>query len=238
MKLRLTAVLFLFIFVAAVAGQTPFTFNEMLAAKRVGDPQVAPDGRSIAFTIGVVNKDANRTATQIYTMRPDGSEQRQITSGDKSSSSPRWSPDGRHIAYVSGGQIWRMDADGDNKKQITNISTGASNPVWSPDGKWIAFGSEVYPECTSDDCNKKEDARVESSKVQAKVTDRLLYRHWVEWRNRKRSHVFVIPSSGGVAADFTAGDFDSPPYAASSGTDYAFSPNSKELAFLKNPDKV
>ncbi|MEP7212375.1 MAG: S9 family peptidase [Acidobacteriota bacterium] len=238
MKLRVLAVFLLFVFAAAAAGQTPFTFNEMLAAKRVGDPQVSPDGRLIAYTIGVVNKDANRTVTHIYTMSPDGSNQKQLTSGDKSSSSPRWSPDGKKIAYVTGGQVWRMEPDGDDKKQVTNISTGAGNPVWSPDGKWIAFGSEVYPECTSDDCNKKEDARVESSKVQAKVTERLLYRHWVEWRNRKRSHVFLVPSSGGIAADFTPGDFDSPPYAASSGTDYAFSPDSKEIAFLKNPDKV
>lgn len=238
MKLRLLTILFLFIFTAMATAQTPFGFSEMLAAKRVGDPQVSPDGRLIAFTIGVVNRDANRTVTQIYTMSPDGSNQRQITSGDKASSSPRWSPDGKQIAYVTGGQIWRMDPDGDDKKQVTNISTGAANPVWSPDGKWIAFSSEVYPECTSDDCNKKEDARVEGSKVQAKVTDRLLYRHWVEWRDRKRAHVFVVPSSGGIAADFTPGDFDSPPYAASTGTDYAFSPDSKEIAFLKNPDKV
>jgi dipeptidyl aminopeptidase/acylaminoacyl peptidase len=131
-----------------------------------------------------------------------------------------------------------MDPDGDDKKQVSSVSTGASNPVWSPDGKWIAFNSDVYPECTSDDCNKNEEAKAEKSKVQAKVTDRLLYRHWVEWRDRKRTHVLVVPSSGGLAGDFTPGDFDSPPYAASSGTDYAFSPDSKEIAFLKNPDKV
>src|SRR5215218_4694146 len=102
MKLRVFAALFLFCFASAAGGQTPFTFSEMLAAKRVGDPQVSPDGRLVAFTIGVVNRDANRTVTQIYTMSPDGSNQKQITSGEKSSSSPRWSPDGKYIAFVTG----------------------------------------------------------------------------------------------------------------------------------------
>ena len=70
------------------------------------------------------------------------------------------------------------------------------------------------------------------------MTERLLYRHWNEWRDKKRTHVFVVSSRGGVASDFTPGDFDSPPYGASSGVDYAFSPDSKEIAFLRNPDRV
>ncbi|MFN6964848.1 MAG: S9 family peptidase [Pyrinomonadaceae bacterium] len=218
--------------------QTAFGVNDLIGLKRVGDPQVSPDGRTIAFTIGTVDKAANRTLTQIYTMPVGGGTPRQITKGTSSSSSPRWSPDGKRIAYVTGGQIWTMEPDGDDTEQITRISTGASQPVWSPDGNWIAFLSEVYPECKSDDCNKAEDARVEASKVQAKVAERLLYRHWAEWRDRKRTHVFVVAAKGGVARDMTPGDFDSPPYAAASGVDFAFSPDSQEIAFLKNPDKV
>jgi dipeptidyl aminopeptidase/acylaminoacyl peptidase len=231
-------ILFCCLFVVSVSAQT-FTFNDLVKLRRVGDPQLSPDGRTVAFTIGEVNKAENRTLTHIYTVSIDGSNLRQITKGDKSSSSPRWSPDGKKIAFTTGGQIWTMDPDGDDRKQITRISSGAGNPVWSPDGKWIAFNSDVYPECNgNDDCNSKEDARVEGSKVKAIVTDRLLYRHWVEWRDRKRTHVFVVSSGGGNAEDMTPGDFDSPPYAAGSGVDYAFSPDSQELAVLRNPDKI
>ena len=94
---------------------------------------------------------------------------KQLTSGDSSASAPRWSPDGKKIAYVTGGQIWVMDDDGDDKEQVTKISTGAAGPVWSPDGKWIAFTSDVYPECTNDDCNRQKEEQAEKSKVKAHI---------------------------------------------------------------------
>lgn len=238
MKRTLILVLAALSFAGSALGQTAFTFDNMTAIRRVGDPQLSPDGRSVAYTVGVVNKAANRTLTHIFVAAMDGPPPRQITKGDASHSSPRWSPDGRRIAYVTGGQIWTMESDGDDPKQVTRISTGAGNPVWSPDGRWIAFSSEVFPECSSDACNKSEDEKAETSKVKAKVAERLLYKHWNEWRDRKRSHVFVISSDGGVARDLTPGDFDSPPYAASSSIDYAFSPDGREIAYLRNPDKI
>src|SRR6185436_8637523 len=103
----------------AVAQQNrPYTIEDLLKVRRVSDPQLSPDGKTVAFTIGDVNFDANRAVNQIYVMSVAGGEIKHLTSGDKSASSPRWSPDGKKIAYVSGSQIWKMDHDGDDKEQL------------------------------------------------------------------------------------------------------------------------
>jgi len=238
MKRTISILGFIALTVLASFGQSAFTVQDLLNVKRVADPQLSPDGRWVAYTVGTVDKAANKVVNQIFVMAIDGSHGRQITSSPTSSASPRWSPDGKRLAFTTGGQIWTMEPDGDHRDQVTKISTDAAGPVWSPDGKWIAFVSDVYPECTNDACNKAEDEKAGASKVKAHVTERLLFKHWVEWRDRKRTHVFVVPAKGGEARDFTPGDFDSPPVAASSSADYAFSPDGSSIVYLRNPDKV
>jgi dipeptidyl aminopeptidase/acylaminoacyl peptidase len=229
---------FVLLLTVAALAQTPFGAREMLTLKRLADPQVSPDGRTVVYTVGTVDMGANRVLNQIWSSNIDGSRARQLTTGNSSTSGARWSPDGKKLAFTTGGQIWTMDADGDDKEQVTKLSSGASGPVWSRDGRMIAFSSEVYPECSTDECNRLEDEKADTSKVKAHVTERLLFKHWNEWRDRKRSHVFVVGSGGGAARDVTPGDFDAPPYGAASGVDYTFSPDGSSIVYLRNPDKI
>jgi dipeptidyl aminopeptidase/acylaminoacyl peptidase len=213
------------------------TINDLLKVRRVGDPQLSPDGKWIAYTVTDIDKTANRGIPQIYLVPAGGGEPKLLGSGLRSSS-PRWSPDGKKIAYTSGGQLWTIDVANGETKKITNISTGASDPVWSPDGTMIAFVSDVYPECTTDDCNKQKDQQAEQSQVKARTAERLLYRHWNAWKDNKRTHVFIVQLGSGDTTDLTPGDFDSPPFSLGGPINYAFSPDSKKLAFVSNRDKV
>src|SRR3989454_8591910 len=218
------------------------TIDELLKVRRVGDSQVSPKGDLVAFTITDMSVTANKGTTQIYVVPLGGGEVRQLTNDEHSSASPRWSPDGEKLAFISArdgeNQIWTIDVSSGALKKITSLSTGAGDPVWSPDGNWLAFASDVYPECLSDACNQKRAEEKAKSKVKVHVATRLLYRHWKSWKDGTRSHIFVVSANGGETRDLTPGDYDAPPFSLRGPTDHPVSPDSKKIAFVSNHHKI
>ena len=186
---------------------------------------------------------ANKRPKQIWVVPLMGGLPRRITSDGESNERPRWSPDSKSIAFVSdrGGssQIWLMNPDGSGAKQVTNLSTEADGVIYSPDGKNLLFTSEVFPECTDDACNKQKLDAEKSSKVQARIYDSLLYRHWTKWQTKRRSHLMVVPVGGGAAKDLTPGEtHDVPPFSLGGQDDYDISPDGKEVCYAMNADPV
>jgi dipeptidyl aminopeptidase/acylaminoacyl peptidase len=216
------------------------TFDDFIKIKRVTDPQPSPDGRSIAYVVTVMDREANRGNSDIWVVPASGGEPRQLTSSPAGDMNPRWSPYGNKIAFISTRsgtpQIWMINPGGGEASQLTTLSTGASGVIWSPDGKSLAFTSSVFPDCPDDDCNKKKAEAREKSKVKARIFDTLFFRYWNTWLDGTRSHVFVIPAEGGKAVDVTPGDYDAPPLDLGGTPDYTFSPDGKEIAFVRNID--
>ncbi|PYT23963.1 MAG: S9 family peptidase [Acidobacteria bacterium] len=223
------------------AQKQPFNAQAMMQLARISDPQLSPDGHSVAFTVQTIDVASNTRPKQIYVVALDGGAPRKIADAAEH---PRWSLDSRRIAFVSdrGGssQIWLVDADGANAKQITNLATEAGGVLYARDGKSLVFTSEVYPDCGADDaCNKQKlDAEKDNNKVKARTTNTLLYRHWTAWQGPRRSHLLVIPVAGGTAKDLTPGNRDVPPFSLGGPEDYAISPDGTEVCYAVNADEV
>ncbi len=215
------------------------TIDDLITAVRVSDPQVSRDGKRIVFTRTTTALDSGKRNSDIWVVPADGSGPgRELIGGDKSENTPRFTPDGKRIAFLSSrdgaAQVYVADADGRNPKQVTNLSGGVQAPmVVSPDSKKVAFVSDVYPECKDENCNKRMRDASEKDPVKVRVLTGLPFRHWDEWRTNNRHHIFVTDIDSGETRDVTPGDFDSPTHFYEDNA-ITFSPDSRSVAFVSN----
>jgi dipeptidyl aminopeptidase/acylaminoacyl peptidase len=180
----------------------PFTFEDMMALKRVSEPVPSPDGKWVVFAAEEVDLKENTKKSHLWIVPATGGDSRRLNQSPNEEERPRFSPDGTKLIFTSKAtdppQIWMCDFDADSgalkgrPHQVTNISTGADGGIWSPDGKNIVFVSAVYPDAKDDAENKKRDEERKNSKVKAKIFTGLFYRHWNAFSEFKRSHLFVV----------------------------------------------
>ena len=125
--------------IPATRAAHPLTLDDMFALRRVADPQISPDGRSVAYVVTTVDLAKNSSAATIWLAPTEGGAPRQLTDGPKNDRHPRFSPDGKQILFESNRsgdrQLWVIDLAGGEARQLTTIATEARAGIWSPDGK-------------------------------------------------------------------------------------------------------
>lgn len=200
------------------AEKVPFSVEDLYDLDWLEDPQLSPDGRFVAYVHVRVDRLRNSYRRSIWIAPTDGSTPKRFTSGSKSDTSPRWSPDGSRLAFVSNrddekGQIYIIDLAGGEAQQLTAVLNGASAPAWSADGTRIAFLSRVneaeqaaedsdeQPEPPSSEweAKRKSEQRAyeEAQKRDPLVVTKLPYRSGTSFFDDRRSHIYIVDVPSG-----------------------------------------
>jgi dipeptidyl aminopeptidase/acylaminoacyl peptidase len=228
----------------------PITFADLMAMKRVSDPQISPSGKWVLFSVTDVSLEKNTKTNHLWAVPLDGSaKEHQLTTGDGESNG-RFAPDGKTIALSMKDQIYEMPWDDAAGKvgdpvQVTNVNGGADGAIWSPDSKRLLFTVDVYPECSDlgdwskeDACDADKQKAADASPVKAQIWDSLLYRHWDHFTGKRRSHIAVVDADGHNLRDLTlrsaVGDAETPTFSLGGPLGYAWAPDSHEIAYVTN----
>jgi len=228
---------------AAADDQRAFTPKDLVMLDRVSDPQIAPDGQSVVFTVRETDWDANKGVRSLWRLALGAKESRpeRITAGGSNASSPRWSPDGKSLYFISdrsgSDQIWRLGDGQGEARQVTRLPLDVENFKVSPDGKHLAFALEVFLDCSDLACTKKRSDERVASKASGMVFKGLFIRHWDSWADDRRAQLFIGELNGeGIIeqephrlTQEITGDVPSKPFGGDE--EYAFSPDGATMYF-------
>ncbi|MBV9495384.1 MAG: S9 family peptidase [Acidobacteria bacterium] len=230
--MRRLALLLLFAFTLPALAQRNLTVDDFAQIKDVGDPHLSPDGNWVLYTVRQPDLTEDKGRTHVWMAKYDGTEQVQVTSGKDSESSPRWSPDGKWISFLSSRgtddeitQLWLLDRRGGEGVKATEFKGDIDEYEWSPDGSRIAFVvQDPDPQQPSDP--KKTKPVIVVSRFQFKQ-DRVGY------LTTRRQHLHLFDVATRKSEQLTTGNFDE--------ALPAWSPAGRQIAFTskrtEDPDR-
>ena len=216
--------------------------RDLATLDRVSEPALSPDAATLVYALREVDFAANKAKTGLWAMPTGGSATpRRLGHADANSVNPQWSGDGKALYFLSpksgSMQVWRTSADGAEPQQVTNYALDVGSYKLSPDGTALALSLEVFDDCADLACTKQRLDEKAARKASGVVFDKLFIRHWDTWFDGRRNQLFTakLGADGKAAAEPTRvsrgidGDVPSKPFG--DATEYAWSPDSKSLAF-------
>ncbi|MFC2171061.1 S9 family peptidase [Acidobacteriota bacterium] len=224
---------FLLAALQAYAGK--ITFDDLYGLPKIEDPQISPDGSRIAFTLTERDPSAETQESHICLMNNDGTDLRRLTSGAASEWHPRWSPQGKSLAFISdrdgSAQVYLLPLKGGEARPVTFLSTGVSGMEWSPSGESFVFVTDVFPHCKTDACNKAKLEKQKSAGAKGRIYDQLMFRHYISWDDGRIAQLYMGQPTGGVRNVYP-GTRHVPTRYLGGFRDYDISPDGGQLCFV------
>jgi dipeptidyl aminopeptidase/acylaminoacyl peptidase len=210
------------------SSKRPIAIDDVYRTAKVGNPEVSPDGKWVAYTVTTIDKEADKRRTALWMVNWEGTENVQLTFGKESSSSPLWSPDGKYLSFLANGdkgksQVWLLDRRGGAPQQLTSVKDEINDYKWSPDSKRILLEMSE---------NTESDGEEKPKAPKPIVLDRFHFKHDVDGylSATSRSHLYLFDVASRKLDVLTSDkNFDD------SGAEWA--PDGKQIAYISNHEK-
>jgi dipeptidyl aminopeptidase/acylaminoacyl peptidase len=230
--------------VAFAADPRPMTVDDLWNVKRLGPPSISPDGKWCVVEVTTFDTEKDDSTSDLWLLGTDGKEQKQLTSGTGKNSGPKWSPDGKLIAFTSKRdtdefpQVYVIAPTGGEARKLSDLPTAPSGLKWQADSKHICCIGWTWPDSPDDADHKKREKAEKESKRKGMVIDDAVYRYWDKWLyDGKRPTVYAINATIGKHTNLLAGTGKHLPPTQPSENDYDVSPDGKELCFVAETAK-
>src|SRR6202171_2166213 len=218
----------------------PVTVDDLFQIREVLDPQLSPDAQSVAYTIKTLLLKEDKPEERIWAVPTAGGYAVPMTAEGVSSSHPRWSPDGKYLAFLSARnegktQVWLLNRSGGEAQRLTDTPQDVDDFVWSPDSTRLVviLRDPSEEELAAAKTKDKEDAREKDKKPKTKkpwVIDRLQFKtDEVGYLDRRRAHLYVLDLATKQLTQITSGDYDD--------AHPSWSPDGRLIAFDSNRSK-